>query len=102
MTVAHRNAGADDLPSIDRVFRASFCETFGHMYRAEDLDAFLARFSPEAWLAEHGDPGYAFRIAECPDGAVAFAKLGPLTVPVETEAPALELRQLYVLRPWQG
>ena len=102
MSIAHRTATAEDLPAIDRVFRTGFCDTFGPMYGREDLDAFLSQFSAEAWLAECRDPRYAFRIAECPEGAVAFAKLGPLTVPVEPAVPALELRQIYVLRPWQG
>jgi GNAT superfamily N-acetyltransferase len=102
MSVVHRLAAEADLPAIDRVFRAGFCETFGDMYRSEDLDAFLAQFSRQAWLAEYRDPSYAFRIAESEECAVAFVKLGPLTVPVEPAGPALELRQIYVLRPWQG
>jgi hypothetical protein len=44
-----RDATSADLPAIDRVFRTSFCETFAHLYSAEDLSAFLAKFSPEAW-----------------------------------------------------
>ena len=102
MSVVNRMATEEDLPAIDRVFRTGFCDTFAHMYRSEDLDAFLADFSPQAWLAEYRDPRYAFRIAENEGGAVAFVKLGPLTVPVEPAGPALELRQIYVLRPWQG
>lgn len=102
MSIAHRPASEADLPAIDRVFRTGFCDTFGHLYRREDLGAFLAQFSPEAWLAEYRDPRYAFRIAEAAQGAAAFVKLGPLSVPVEPAGPALELRQLYVLRPWQG
>ena len=102
MTIVYRMATEDDLPAIDRVFRTGFCDTFAYMYRSEDLEAFLSQFSPDAWLAEYRDPRYAFRIAESADAAIAFVKLGPLTVPVEPAGPALELRQLYVLRPWQG
>lgn len=102
MSIAHRNASEADLPAIDRVFRTGFRDTFGHLYCREDLDSFLAQFSPQAWLAEHRDPRYAFRIAESPEGAAAFVKLGPLSLPVEPAGPALELRQLYVLGPWQG
>ena len=102
MSVGHRMAAEADLPAIDRVFRTGFRETFGDMYRSEDLDEFLEQFSPQAWLEEYRDPSYAFRIAESDEGAVAFVKLGPLTVPVEPAGPALELRQIYVLRPWQG
>lgn len=102
MSIAHRTAREADLPAVDRVFRTSFRDTFGHLYRREDLEAFLGRFSPQAWLAEHRDPRYAFRIAESGQDAVAFAKLGPLGLPVEPSGPVVELRQLYVLRPWQG
>ena len=102
MSIAHRMANEADLPAVDRVFRTGFCDTFAHLYRREDLDSFLGQFSPQAWLSEFRDPRYAFRIAESDEGAAAFVKLGPLSVPVEPAGPALELRQLYVLRPWQG
>ena len=102
MTIAYRMASAADLAGVDRVFRTGFCDTFGHIYAAEDLDAFLGQFTPEAWLEEYSDPRYAFRIAEAEERAVAFVKLGPLFVPVDPAVPALELRQLYVLKDWQG
>ena len=102
MTIAYRMASAADLAGVDRVFRTGFCDTFGHIYAAADLDAFLGQFTPEAWLEEYSDPRYAFRIAEAEERAVAFVKLGPLFVPVEPAVPALELRQLYVLKDWQG
>ena len=33
---------------------------------------------------------------------MGFAKLGPPSLPFRTEGPTAELRQLYVLKPWQG
>jgi GNAT superfamily N-acetyltransferase len=42
------------------------------------------------------------RFAEADGEPVAFVKLGPITLPVEPARPALEFRQLYVLKPWQG
>lgn len=102
MTISYRNATADDVAAIDRVFRTSFCDTFAHLYRAEDLDAFLAKFTPDAWRSELADPAYGFRLAETGGAAVGYAKLGPLTLPVEANAKALELRQLYVVKDHHG
>ncbi len=50
----------------------------------EDLDAFLGKFTPEAWRAELADERLSFRLAEADGEPVGFVKLGPLTLPVET------------------
>lgn len=97
-----RDATASDLPAIDRVFRNSFCETFEHLYRTEDLDAFLARFTPEAWAEEFHDPRYRFRLAETDGEIVGYVKLGPSALPIETDRRAMELRQIYVLKEHHG
>jgi hypothetical protein len=42
LRVNYRDATVDDAPALAELFRESFCETFGHLYRPEDLSAFLA------------------------------------------------------------
>jgi len=98
----HRNATVADLPAIDRVFRRSFCDTFAHLYRPEDLAAFIAQFTPEAWAEEFADPHYRFRVAEVDGEVVGYVKLGPSALPVETTKRAIELRQIYVLNEHHG
>ena len=98
----HRDATASDLPAIDRVFRRSFCDTFAHLYRPEDLAAFLAQFTPEAWAEEFADPHYRFRVAEVDGEVVGYVKLGPSALPIETDKRAIELRQIYVLNEHHG
>jgi len=102
MNAAYRDATAADLPAIDRIFRTSFCDTFAHLYSAEDLAEFLGNFTPAAWQEEFLDPRYRFRIAESGGESVGFVKLGPSSLPVETEARAIELRQIYVLKAHHG
>ncbi|HYI43774.1 MAG TPA: GNAT family N-acetyltransferase [Sphingomicrobium sp.] len=102
MTISYRNGSLSDIAAIDRIFRFSFCDTFAHLYRDEDLQAFLSKFTPGAWTQEIANPDYAFRIAEKEGEAVGYAKLGPLVLPVEPAAPSLELRQLYLLKEWHG
>ena len=98
----HRDATAADLPAIDRVFKQGFCDTFAHLYSDENLNAFLGRFTPDAWREEFDDPRYHFRVAEVDGEIVAFVKLGPSTLPVETDRRAIELRQLYALKEYHG
>jgi GNAT superfamily N-acetyltransferase len=100
--MSFRDAIASDLPAIDGVFRQTFCDTFAHLYRAEDLAAFLAKFTPQAWADEFADPDYRFRVAEEDGEVVGYVKLGPSALPVDTDKRAIELRQLYVLRDHHG
>ena len=96
-----RPAERTDLPTIDDVFRVSFCDTFAHLYSAEDLAAFLNQFTPDAWQAEHDDPAFAFQVGE-QDGVVGYAKLGPNKLPFIDPEGAIELKQLYLLKRAHG
>ena len=100
--VAFRDATPADSAALSALARRSFTETFGHLYKPDDLAAFVARQTPEAWAGELGDPGYAVRIGEDAAEAVAFAKLGPPSLPFEPRGSAIELRQFYLLSPWHG
>lgn len=100
--LTYRLARVDDAPILERLFRESFVDTFGHLYAAEDLRAFLAEADLAAWQEELADPALPVLIAE--DGAlpVGFARVGPGDLPIDKPAGALELRQLYILPPWKG
>jgi len=102
MTASYRDATAADLPAIDHVFRTSFYDTFAHLYRPEDLAQFLDQFTPEAWAAEFSGPGFCFRVAEVDGEVVAFVKLGPSSLPIESSRRFIELRQIYVLKDHHG
>jgi GNAT superfamily N-acetyltransferase len=102
MTLVFRDARMDDGETLDRIFRTSFCDTFGHLYSAEDLGAFLSSFGVGDWQGQLRDPAYAFRLGEADAEPVAFAKLGPLKLPVETDRRAILLDQIYVLKEHHG
>jgi ribosomal protein S18 acetylase RimI-like enzyme len=102
MTITYRGATLADAAALDRIFDTSFCDTFAHLYRPEDLHAFLSGFGIADWEAELSSPAYAFRIAETDGEPVAYVKIGPLKIPVETDRPALLLDQVYVLKEHHG
>jgi len=84
--------------------RRCFEETFGARYAKHDLEAFLdAAYGPDGLLAELEDASVDFRIARSHGEIIAYAKLSPLKAPASSPQPgALELQQIYVLKPWQG
>src|SRR3546814_11386655 len=97
-----RDAGPDDSARLAALGRQSFTETFGHLYRPDDLAAFLAHHTDERWAEELADPAYAVRIVEAEGEAIAYAKIGPRSLPFEPRGPSIELRPFYVLAPWHG
>ena len=99
---AYRDALPADAALMARLGPETFTETFGHLYTPENLAAFLTVHSEENWLAELSDPRFSVRLAEEEGAAIGFAKLGPPSLPFEVKGPTAELRQLYVLRAWQG
>jgi ribosomal protein S18 acetylase RimI-like enzyme len=100
--IAYRVPAANDWAEIDGVFRASFAETFAHLYDPADLAAFFKKFSEETWRAELSDRRYAFRIAEEDGVPAGYVKLGPTSLPHVGAGRAIELRQLYILSRWHG
>jgi ribosomal protein S18 acetylase RimI-like enzyme len=100
--ITYRDLTADDAAALADLHRRSFVETFAHLYRPEDLQAFLEQLSEEGFRQELLDGKHRIRFAEVNGAPVAFVKLGPITLPVEPARPALEFRQLYVLKAWQG
>ena len=104
MSALTRDAIVDDLPEIDRLFRASFTGTFAHLYSEANLSTFLAKFTRDAWGREFADPGFAFRIAELGGQPVGYLKLGPMDLPVAPERMegAREIYQFYLLDSAKG
>lgn len=100
--IAYRDATLADAPALAALFRDSFTATFGTLYAASDLAAFLAEFPHARWAAELTEPAFAFRVALIDDTPVGYAKLGPPALPIERRGPAIELRQLYLLDAAKG
>ncbi len=100
--VTYRDATAADAPLMADLGPRTFTETFGHLYTPENLAVFLTNHDEAKWRAELSDPRYAVRLAELEGSAIGYVKLGPPSLPFEPKGAAAELRQLYVLKPWQG
>lgn len=97
-----RNAGPGDAAALAALARRAFTETFGHLYTSENLSAFLATHNEENWREELADGRFAVRVGETEGEAVAYAKLGPPSLPFEVQGPTIELRQFYLLERWHG
>ena len=102
MTVRYRTAVPNDSELLAALFRESFRDTFGHLYDPGDLALFLDGHTAGHWREQLESADFAVRLVEEDERLVGFVKLGPLKLPVEPRGKAVELRQLYVLGPWQG
>jgi diamine N-acetyltransferase len=103
VSVTYRTAGAADAPALAEMGRRCFVETFGTHFPADDMALHLERmFGPEALPAEYQDPALRIRMAEEDGEIAAYLKLTPMHLSVPHEPEAVELKQLYVLAPWQG
>ena len=103
MSVTYRDAAIADGPALADMGRRCFVETFGPHFPADDMTLHLERmFGPEGLPAELHDPKLHVHMAEEHGEIAAYLKLAPMSLPVPHEPGALEVKQLYVLEPWQG
>ncbi len=83
----------------------TFTESFGQLYRPDDLAMFLReKHSPEMYRRLLTDPNYAVWIARTETGeAVAYLVAGPCDLPIsEKPETAGELARFYVCKSHQG
>jgi GNAT superfamily N-acetyltransferase len=101
--IGYRDALPADGPELATTAKRCFTETFGGLYRASDLAAFLDGAFGNGGLPSHlSDPAYRIRLATEDGAIIGFAKLGPVAFPGDWPANAIELHQLYVLGGWHG
>jgi diamine N-acetyltransferase len=103
MTVTYRTPGAEDAEALAELSRTTFIDTFGHLYTAENLNAFLeTSYSVDAIAAEIDNPHRLINIAAQDGQMVGYCKLS-FDVTLDTSAEwrnGIEVKQLY-LRPSQ-
>ena len=121
-----RRATPDDANALSALASRAFSETFGHLYREDDLSAFLHEaYAPDVLRAELADPDRATWLlfpgsapsgpdgpcgpddADCPEGAGqapgGYASARPAALPHAAVRPGDgEVQRLYVLSGHQG
>ena len=102
MTIRLRLATKADAATLAALGSRTFTDTFGHLYEPDDLDLFLKSHAEEHWTAELCDPEFAVLLVEAGEEAVGYAKVGPPHLPFEPRGVAIELRQFYLVKAWQG
>lgn len=92
-------ATATDADALAKIGRETFIDKFGHLYAADDLDAFLeTSHTPGYYRALLDNPQSRVWKAALPGGKLAgYAVAGRLGLPVADPLPdALELERLYI------
>ncbi|NWG91844.1 MAG: GNAT family N-acetyltransferase [Parvularculaceae bacterium] len=105
VTAKIRNAVDADADRLARLGAETFIATFGHLYAAKDLNAFLAKnHTVDVYRSLLADPEFMVFIAETDAGeAVGYAVAGPSSLPVPDPGPhSGELARLYLTKEAQG
>lgn len=100
-----RPATLADAPALAKLGADTFVAAFGHLYRPEDLAAFLAEVhNPGAVAGEIAGDECTHRLVEVEGSLVAFCKLRyPTKFGEYTDAQnPIELGQLYALPAYTG
>lgn len=94
-----RRLGVDDAPALTALARRCFAATFGHLYPAEDLAAFLDRaYAVERHRALLADPACAAWFLEGDDAPLGYALAGACGLPhADVRDGDGELKRLYLL-----
>lgn len=104
--ITYRTSHADEAAALAELARSTFCETFAHLYSAEDLALFLEETKTEAAFARTlSDGRHIFRVAEQDGQLVGYCKLGldeSLDDLPETWRGGIELKELYLRGGVQG
>lgn len=100
--IDYRDATPADGDELAHVARRIFTETFGTLYRQEDLKAYLdSAYGENGLTGVLRDADYQVRLATENDAIIGYCTIGPVAFPGEWPG-AIELHNLYVLGPWQG
>jgi ribosomal protein S18 acetylase RimI-like enzyme len=93
-----RRATATDADALARIGADTFVATFGHLYPAGDLQAFLDESHTAAAYARYlADDAYALWLLEAEGRALGYALAGPANLPhPDLRAGDGELKRLYV------
>lgn len=98
-----RRATSADAQALSAIGKATFAETFGHLYPPEDLIPFLEdAYGLERMQDDLTDPRKAAWLVEAGGEAVGHALAGPCDLPhAEVTPDCGELKRLYLLGDWQ-
>jgi len=99
-----RRADPEDAESLAAIGRACFSQTFGHLYPAADLAAFLDdAYSLDGARRDLADPAKAAWLAEADGRLIGYALAGPCALPHPEVTPGCgELKRIYMLAEAQG
>ena len=99
-----RRAQPGDEAALTAIGRATFAETFGHLYPPQDLAFFLEHAHGEAKSArELADPAMGHWLVERGGEVVGYAQAGACDLPHPDVTPACgELKRIYLTQAHQG
>ncbi len=92
-----------DCAAIAELSARTFSETFGHLYKPEDLASHLASHSSVAFFEQALARGDTLVMLKVEDKLVGYSKLGHVDVPVDTPPKgSVEIHRVYLDKAYQN
>lgn len=93
-----------DAENLALLARRTFVDTFGHLYNSENLHNYLRHaYDVEKIRQELQNSDVAYQVAIANNQLIGYCKVSAMTLPIQHDASAcMELRQLYILKPYWG
>ncbi len=91
--------------ALGSMARQAFSDAFAHFYDPAPFAQFLEEaYGPRGKMERDlADPAIRWRVAAIANLPIGYAKLSPLVAPAPApQSGAMELQQIYVLKPWHG
>lgn len=94
----------NDCAAIATFAAKSFTDTFGHLYRPENLAQHLAEKCSQQFFEEALAKGSTLLMLHDADRLIGYAKVGHLALPVKPPVPkgAQEIHRVYIDKEFQG
>lgn len=97
-----RQATTGDAPALAELAAETFIETFGHLYKEEDLRAHLAEKCSAEFFRQSMKNGDDIMIVEDKGKLAGYCKMGDIGLPVAyPPKSAQEIHRIYVRKPYQ-
>lgn len=99
-----RSAQEEDAAALAALGRQTFIETFGHVYKPADLNAYLdGTYAPELQLQEIRCAETRMQVVEDVGRLIAFCKSAPCYLPMEGKPDnSWQIHRIYVLAEYKG
>ena len=95
-------ATIDDCEAVAALAARTFSETFGHLYRPENLAQHIRATCSATYFRQSLDEGDTLLMVKEAGQLIGYGKVGRMRLPFHAPAGAQEIHRVYIAKAYQG